>query len=61
MFLRCNTRKKDGKTHRYWSIVEDRRLRAGHPKLLRMRSGTENECQQQRQNHAPELPSNPVE
>jgi len=30
MFLRFNTRKKDGKTHRYWSIVENRRLRAGH-------------------------------
>lgn len=27
MFLRFNTRKKDGKTHRYWSIVENRRLR----------------------------------
>jgi hypothetical protein len=31
MFLRFNTRKKDGKTHRYWSVVENRRLRAGHP------------------------------
>ena len=30
MFLRFNTRKKDGKTHRYWSVVENRRLRAGH-------------------------------
>jgi len=30
MFLRYNTRKKDGKEHRYWSIVENRRLRAGH-------------------------------
>ena len=30
MFLRFNTRKKDGKRHRYWSIVENRRLRAGH-------------------------------
>ena len=29
MFLRFNTRKKDGKTHRYWSVVENRRLRAG--------------------------------
>ena len=27
MFLRFNTRKKDGKVHRYWSIVENRRLR----------------------------------
>lgn len=30
MFLRFNTRKKDGKIHRYWSVVENRRLRAGH-------------------------------
>ena len=30
MFLRYNTRKKDGKVHRYWSVVESRRLRAGH-------------------------------
>jgi len=30
MFLRFNTRKKDGKTHRYWSVVENRRLRVGH-------------------------------
>ena len=30
MFLRYNTRKKDGKQHRYWSVVENRRLRAGH-------------------------------
>lgn len=30
MFLRYNTRKKDGKVHRYWSVVENRRLRAGH-------------------------------
>ena len=25
MFLRVNTRKKDGKVHRYWSVVENRR------------------------------------
>jgi hypothetical protein len=30
MFLRHNTRKKEGKVHRYWSVVENRRLRAGH-------------------------------
>jgi Transposase DDE domain len=30
MFLRHNTRKKDGKEHRYFSVVENRRLRAGH-------------------------------
>jgi hypothetical protein len=29
MFLRATTRKKDGKLHRYWSIVENRRLRGG--------------------------------
>jgi hypothetical protein len=27
MFLRSRTRHKDGKTHRYWSIVENRRVR----------------------------------
>ena len=25
MFLRCTLRVKDGKEHRYWSIVENRR------------------------------------
>ena len=29
MFLRATTRKKDGKVHRYWSIVENRRLPDG--------------------------------
>ncbi|MGQ0800608.1 MAG: hypothetical protein ACT4NL_10925 [Pseudomarimonas sp.] len=29
MFLRASTRKKDGKAHRYWSIVENRRLGDG--------------------------------
>ena len=29
MFLRSTTRKKDGKVHRYWSIVENRRLSGG--------------------------------
>jgi transposase len=29
MYLRCQERKKDGKTHRYWSVVESRRLRSG--------------------------------
>jgi transposase len=29
MFLRCNQRKKDGKTHHYWSVVENRRLSDG--------------------------------
>ncbi|MBP2670630.1 MAG: transposase [candidate division NC10 bacterium] len=29
MFLRCHPRQKDGKLHRYWSIVESRRVRGG--------------------------------
>ncbi len=29
MFLRCNQRVKDGKTHHYWSVVENRRLGDG--------------------------------
>jgi hypothetical protein len=29
MFLRCYPRHKDGKTHRYWSLVETRRVRGG--------------------------------
>ena len=29
MFLRCNTRKKDGKEHQYWSVVENRRVADG--------------------------------
>src|ERR1700758_3790788 len=29
MFLRCSTRKKDGKVHHYWSEVENRRVADG--------------------------------
>lgn len=29
MFLRATTRKKDGKTHHYWSVVENRRVKGG--------------------------------
>ena len=29
MFLRCNRRVKDGKEHRYWNIVENRRVASG--------------------------------
>ena len=29
MFLRSTICRKDGKEHRYWSIVENRRLRGG--------------------------------
>jgi transposase len=28
MFLRCSTRRKDGKEHLYWSVVENRRVNA---------------------------------
>jgi hypothetical protein len=29
MFLKCTTRRKNGKEHRYWSIVESERVRSG--------------------------------
>lgn len=29
MFLRCTKRRKDGKEHRYWSLVENRRVSGG--------------------------------
>jgi hypothetical protein len=29
MFLRCKVRRKDGKQHRYWSVVENTRLAGG--------------------------------
>ena len=29
MFLRCTTRKKNGKEHRYWNLVENRRVAGG--------------------------------
>lgn len=31
MFLRCHTRTKNGKLHRYWSVVESRRVAGGEP------------------------------
>ncbi|MFH1747616.1 MAG: hypothetical protein ABIG44_11290 [Planctomycetota bacterium] len=31
MFLRCHSRKKNGKLHRYWSVVESRRVAGGEP------------------------------
>lgn len=31
MFPRCHTRKKNGKRHRYWSVVESRRIAGGDP------------------------------
>jgi hypothetical protein len=47
MFLKCSVRKKDGKEHRSWSIVESRRIdrtRTVHrpvPYLGRSREGTD--------------------
>ena len=29
MFVRCKMRRKDGKEHRYWSVVENVRVRGG--------------------------------
>ncbi len=29
LFLRAKSRRKDGKTHRYWSVVENRRVARG--------------------------------
>src|SRR4029077_12583030 len=29
MFLRCKVRRKDGKQHRYWSVVENTRAAGG--------------------------------
>src|SRR6266404_1338545 len=29
MYLRCHSRKKNGKRHRYWSVVESRRVAGG--------------------------------
>jgi len=31
MFLRCHSRKKNGKQHHYWSVVESRRVSRGDP------------------------------
>lgn len=31
MFLRCHKREKNGKLHRYWSVVESRRVGGGDP------------------------------
>ena len=31
MYLRCHSRKKNGKLHRYWSVVESRRCRGQRP------------------------------
>jgi transposase len=49
MFLRCSTRKKAGKIHRYWSIVENKRVSGGrvvqrHVLYLGEISSTQQEC-----------------
>jgi transposase len=48
MFLRATTRKKDGKEHRYWSLVENKRLSGGRV-LQRhvLYLGEINSCQEQ--------------
>jgi hypothetical protein len=33
MFLRATTRKKDGNVHRYFSVVENKRMRGGRVRL----------------------------
>ena len=46
MFLRARTRRKDGKQHRYWSVVETRRVCGGRTvqrQLLHL--GELNDCQ----------------
>jgi len=32
MFLRANPPQKDGKEHRYWSVVQNRRIAGGIPR-----------------------------
>ncbi len=56
MFLKCTERHKDGKTHRYWSVVENRRLAKGriaqrHVLYL----GEINDSQQQAWRHTVEV------
>jgi hypothetical protein len=34
MFLRCTVRRKDGKQHRYWSVVEKTRVAGGRAHLV---------------------------
>jgi hypothetical protein len=40
MFLRANKRFKDGKEHRYWSVVENRRAMADLLDVARSARGT---------------------
>jgi hypothetical protein len=39
MFLRCKVRRKDGKQHRYWSVVENTRVGGG--RVVQRPLGTE--------------------
>jgi hypothetical protein len=39
MFLRCKVRRKDGKQHRYWSVVENTRVAGRHVNPDRRESG----------------------
>jgi len=45
MYLKCNKRIKDGKTHRYWSIVESIRTRKGVMKRQLLYLGEINDAQ----------------
>jgi hypothetical protein len=38
MFLRATIRKKNGKEHRYWSIVENKRITGGKVRQRRRKS-----------------------
>lgn len=46
MYLKCHKRRKDGKDHRYWSIVESVRTRRGVMKRQLLYLGELNDCQQ---------------
>ena len=39
MFLRKTQRKKDGKTHEYWSVVENKRVAGGRDHALVFETG----------------------
>ena len=45
MYLKCHTRRKDGKAHRYWSIVESLRTRHGVSKRQVLYLGEINDAQ----------------
>lgn len=45
MYLKCRTRKKDGKEHRYWSVVESVRTRVGTGKRQLLYLGEINDAQ----------------